>query len=199
MNFYVISNNIFIDKEFSVCEPVGAKYGDFPRCISCNKAIGPREWLPPRVVQRTKKPLGDFVFGSVSPFLVSDRVKIACEKHSISGFFIFEPVSISNETGLELLSPKISSGKLLIDESLSGVERDEKPVCKECRTGGIVKSFELLCPIVETWDGLEVFTLKQFPGIVCVSQDFVNFVQRERFLNLEVCPFQNFSSPWRNL
>ena len=69
-------------------------------CPVCGNPVSMLEWLPPHEIKlsTSKSPkLGDFLWGSIFPFLISDKVKQLIAENEINGIKVHDkPVTITN-------------------------------------------------------------------------------------------------------
>lgn len=196
MMHYVVSSPLFDDDRYAIADPKDDSYGDFPKCESCGKSIGQREWLMPYRAMISKKNVGDVVFGSIFPFLLSKKACHVFSDEKIKGFKSLTKVEILNRK-TELFLPVLSRGSLLVDESSSCFKRDNREVCPVCHIGGTVIYFKNLIPIKGSWDDLDVFILAQLPGTIIVSERFVNVVENGRLTNFLFTPLLEYKCPWK--
>jgi len=196
MNLFVISNNLFDDREYAIAEPKNDRYGDFPKCSACGGPIGSRRWLPEFMVKLSKKKVGDFVFGSVDPFLVTEKIVNIVYDNEIHGVTSFNQVTVTNNKNVKLYIPEIEYGALKIDEEVSGFIRTKQQRCEVCRLGGAISAYNKLEPAINTWDGLDIFVLRQLPGTIVLSEKFYNLCNENMVTNLTVKQMQDYYPPW---
>lgn len=196
MKFYVLTSPLFDDKDYAFAEPKDDQYGDFPECETCGKPIGQREWLRPRTVRLSRKRVGDVVFGSIFPFLISTRACKVFDDEKIKGLGPVERVYPTN-SNVELFLPRIARGALLVDEASSGFKRDEVGVCPVCHIGGTITYFEKLVPIGDSWNDLELFILPQLPGTIVSEERFVKVVKDYQLANFRFTPIAEYRCPWK--
>ena len=197
MKFFVVTSPLFDDKEYAFAEPKDDMYGDFPKCETCGKPIGQREWLSPHKVKLSKKSVGDAVFGSIFPFLISARACKVFGDEKIKGFGLVEKVYPTN-SNIELFLPHMTRGALLVDEASSRFKRDEVGVCPVCHIGGTITYFEKLVPIKDSWNDLELFILPQLPGTIVAEERFVNVVKDHQLTNFKFTPITEHACPWKS-
>ena len=89
-----IDVHLFYDCMYAYGEQVNQETGDFEKCDICGSPISMRRWLPPLKVKLSKPVYGDFVFGSISKFLVSECFEKKYETSRLTGIVSFEPVEI---------------------------------------------------------------------------------------------------------
>jgi hypothetical protein len=140
MSFYVLNNHLFDDDDFAICEklkPVNLGEGD--DCEVCGSPITPMKWLPPYNVRVTKKRLGDFIFGSVTPFLVSEKFKDLYESGGFKGIERFSKVELYfRRQPLEAAYyfPHIPPNFHKADFERCGIKNDPATTCPRCQHGG---------------------------------------------------------------
>lgn len=196
MNFFIVANNLFDDSEYAIADSRNATYGTSPKCDECGGPIGSRRWLPEFIVKLSKKKFGDFVFGSVNPFLVTEKIVKIIHDNNINGIVNFNQVVVTNNQNAKLYFPEIKYGSLLIDEYLSGFVRSSPIKCKVCMLGGVISSYGMLTADMTTWDGLDIFRLKQLPGTIVLSDRFYDLCKENAVTNLSVKEMQDYYPPW---
>lgn len=165
MRFYVINMHLFDDNKYAYGEQVDQKTGGFEKCEICGSPISMRKWLPPLKAKLSKPSYGDFVFGTFTTFLVTERFKKEYETAGLTGIVSFEPVKIVKVDRKRNLSPEtpiyyyvsIARSKAVIDERKSKIQRDGDISCNYCRTGGVIKSFKGIFFEDNTWSGEDIF------------------------------------------
>lgn len=195
MKFYVINNHLFEDTEFAYGEEFNDDFntGDAERCDKCGAALTSLKWLPPYEVKLSNPVFGDFVFGTIEPFLVSEHFKNEYEKSNLKGIQNFAPVTIkevnnnrTKEQPPNYFLVNIRLSETLIDEEKSNLKREGKTQCPECRMGGIIKGFKGLYLLESSWNGEDIFYAKGLPGTIFVSERFKNFVEDRNISNIEL-------------
>jgi hypothetical protein len=189
--FYILGRDITIPAKFAQSEHSSDnfKVGDADRCPVCNGAVSMLKLRAPIEIKFSNSFLGDFVYGEISPFIVSEDVLNAFAKTRLIGIEEFIPVVIANgklkgkqvHTGYYL--PQIARSEARIDEVGSQMVRSGKPICFECRRGTIIDSFERLVLQPNTWSGEDIFYAKWLSGEVFISQAFVEFLKANKFTN----------------
>ena len=140
MSFYVLNNHRFDDDDYAICEkvkPVSLSEGD--DCDLCGSPITPMKWLPPYLVRVSKKRLGDFIFGSVNPFLVSQKFKDLYESGGFKGIERFSQVELFfRRQPLEAVYyfPHIPYNYNNTDFERSGIKNNPATTCPRCQHGG---------------------------------------------------------------
>jgi len=204
MSFYVINMHLFDDKKYAYGEQVDQKTGDFEKCEICGSPISMRKWLPPLKAKLSKPSYGDFVFGTFTTFLVTERFKKEYEASGLTGIISFEPVEIVKVNRKRDSSPEtpiyyyvsIVRSKALIDEEKSKIQRDGEISCNHCRTGGVIKFLKGIFFEDNTWSGEDIFFPKGLPGTIIVSEKFADFVRDYGFLNINFIPAEEYIPSW---
>jgi hypothetical protein len=140
MSFFVLNNHLFDDDDYAICEKVKpVNLGDCDYCDLCGGAISLLKWLPPYEVRVTKKRLGDFLFGGVHPFLVSQQVKDLYESGGYRGIESFSQVQLYFRRRLLDVAyyfPHIPSNYHKADLDRCGIKYDPAANCPRCQIGG---------------------------------------------------------------
>jgi hypothetical protein len=140
MSFYVLNNQLFNDDEYAInerIEPINR--GDCDYCDLCDSPISLLKWLPPYNVRVTKKRLGDFIFGDVHPFLVSQKFKDVYENGGYGGIDSFSPVQLYFRRQLLDVAyhfPIFLPNFRRLDLDRCGIRYDPAAVCPRCQHGG---------------------------------------------------------------
>jgi hypothetical protein len=140
MSFYVLNNHRFDDDTFAICEkikPVNLGNGD--DCEVCGSPITQMKWLAPYEVRVTQKHLGDFIFGSVNPFLVSQKFKDIYDAGDFKGIESFSRVQLYfRRQPLEaaFYFPHIPYNYNNINLDRCGIKYDPAGICPRCQHGG---------------------------------------------------------------
>ena len=94
-SFYVLGENRF-DRCFAYSQPEdSAIYDGYAHeniCPKCGIAIGGLIWKRPHNIWLSSRKIGDFIFGLVAPFLVSDKVKTIMIEDGITGILRFDKI-----------------------------------------------------------------------------------------------------------
>ena len=148
MSFYVLNNHLFDDDDYAICEDLpGINLGPAERCEVCNSPITHKKWLPPYKVRVTKKRLGDFIFGDVNPFLVSQKFKDLYESGGFKGIERFSRVELFfRRQPLEAAYyfPHIPFNYNNMDFERSGVKYDPADICPRCQHGRSIDSSNMV-------------------------------------------------------
>lgn len=204
MNFFVVDRQRFNDNEYAYGEQVDQKTGDYEKCETCGSPISMRKWLPPLKAKLSKPSYGDFVFGTFTTFLVTERFKKEYEATGLTGIVSFEPVEIVKVNRKRDSSPEtpsyyyvsIARSKAVIDEKKSKIRRDGEISCNHCRTGGVIKSLKGIFFEDNTWSGEDIFFPIGLPGTIVVSERFVDFVRDHGFSNINFIPAEEYIPSW---
>jgi hypothetical protein len=140
MSFYVLNNHLFDDDTFAICEDLpGINLGEGDDCEICGSFLTGMKWLPPYKVRVTKKRLGDFIFGDVNPFLVSQKFKDLYESGGFKGIERFSQVELFFRRQLleaVYYFPHIPYNYNNTDFERSGIKNDPATTCPRCQHGG---------------------------------------------------------------
>ena len=198
MKFYAINTHRFDDRTFAYGEELGLETGQNQKCKACGSAISDREWLPPLRVKLSQPSYGDFVFGTFSTFLVSDRFNTEYLKSGLTCIQKFAPVEVvkvSRKQTTSLESPQyyyitIIKSCTRVDEVLSKFIWKREPTCDICRSG-IIKLWEGVYIQQATWNNEDIF----FPmnlSVEVVSERFYRFVRKHEFTNIHFLPAEEY-------
>jgi hypothetical protein len=66
----------------------------------------------------------------------------------------------------------IQRSRAMLDDTASGLVREEAPLCEECRVGGVIKQVDRVILRPGTWSGEDVFFARGLQGTVLVSERF---------------------------
>jgi hypothetical protein len=201
MQFYVLNGPKVAGyplPDMIVLEAEDFQTGPAPRCVSCGKYIGTREWLPPfraeLDVWRGRE------FGDVArvgqELVVSLRFKLAWEHSRLMGLDEFEPVEVVSvkSHSKRLGSPPpyfratVLRSKTAIDLAASEFEWDGPPTCPTCLLGQIVKRWKRITIDQSTWNGEDVFHARGSSIVIIVSERFHEFCEREQIRNAVLVP-----------
>jgi hypothetical protein len=181
-------------------EPV--QTGDAPRCPTCGRAFGALRWLPPyRVeIETWGKAFGDVVFGPATDLLVSGRFASLWKETGLVGLDGLDPVEIVKvvrHARLEDDPPRyfradVVRSKATIDDSASGLVREGRPICRDCRLGGIIKRVRgiVLEPSPEPVEDL--FVARGLPGTFLASERLRAFCSSQNILNAVFIPASQY-------
>jgi Immunity protein family (Imm11) len=205
MKFFVLQNPK-AERRDAVTDYVpadGSRTGEAPRCPVCGKFLGMLPLLPPvRVELEAWGPRwGDVAFGPSDQLLVSDKLKKLFTEAGLAGFVRFDPVEIvkakRRKPGAgdppDYWLASIQRSRAALDESASGLVRDEAPTCEECRIGGIIKRVSRIVLRANTWSGEDVFFARGLPGTVLVSERFKRLCEDNDLTNCSLVAAEDFS------
>lgn len=161
----------------------GALIGDAPRCPACGKYVGLRPLIPRVAVELEGwgAAWGDIAFGPGDQVLVSGRLKNAFVEAGLSGFTRFDPVVIAKTkrrrpsicgSPPEFWLATVARSRAMLDDSASGLEREDGAVCPECGPAGLIKRVHRVVLKSDTWSGEDVFFARGLPGTILVSERF---------------------------
>lgn len=204
MRFYVINMHRFEDKEYAYGEQLDHNTGDSDKCDACGSSISMRKWLPPLTVKLSTPSYGDFVFGTFTTFLVSERFIDEYKKSNLTGIKEFESVEVlkvnrkhkSNNAPPKYYYVLIERSKAKIDEKLSNIVRDGDINCDFCRVGGVIKTLDGIVFERNTWSGEDIFFPIGLAGTIVVSEKFVDFTKEHHFSNINFTPAEEFQPSW---
>lgn len=212
MKFFVVERHPKADKAFALTEfhplpPVNR--GEAPRCPACGGYIGALPLLPPvRVeVETWGTDFGDIAFGPGEELLVSNRFWELYQRSGLTGLVDVGSVEVAKQQSHQKLGNpapryqccRIARSRAAVDDSTSGLEREQPPTCEECRLGGIIKRARRLFLEPNSWSGEDVFFARGLPGIVFVSERFESFCQENQISNCSLVRAEEFSFdhyPW---
>lgn len=181
----------------------GAPSGEAPRCEVCGKYVGMRPLLPPVRVELDGwgGMWGDVAFGTSDQVLVSDRLKNALADAGLNGFARVDPVvvekvrrrrpSISGSPP-EYWLATVARSRVMLDDSASGLERDDGAVCPECGLGGVIKRVRRVVLRPNTWTGEDVFFARGLPGTILVSERFKSLCETAEIANFVLVDAETF-------
>lgn len=207
MDFYIIDKKTFTSS-FSVAEKAEPIiYADPDYCNKCKKPMSMKKWLPPYRVILENQIYGDFIYGSFTEMLASEKFMSAYKKSSLKGiadFHLVKIVKIRHKKKNDLKPPQyykiqIIRTETLIDEKLSSFEREfdfGQTYCETCRIGGVINSFNGIFLIESTWTGEDIFYAKGLPGEIIVTQDFVDFASNCKFTNIDFVKAIKYRPLW---
>jgi hypothetical protein len=194
--FYEIATVDFSSKEFAYNETAdGAEYSrDFlEKCPKCGATLGSLYWLEPRRVVLSKPKYGDFVRGN--DFLVSERVKLACEASDLKGIKGFTSVEVAKvrHMGKKSLSPPqyytmdlaYSFARIDLEKSvIIGVPKER--YCELCMPFRVTWHEIRGIYIDDTdWGGEDIFHLHEMGNAVYSTQKFIDFCLANEFTNFK--------------
>jgi len=206
MKFYVLEpDGMLFGTKWAYGEDVDPLIlGPAPKCPKCGVAVGMMEWLPPqRVKVSSAKPekWGDFLWGTFTPFMVSDRFKEIYEKEGLTGIETFYPhaeiVRVGRRKSGDIPPDmpayhlvKIPWGRANMDDEASEIERKPRD-CDYCR--GSPKRFERVIIQPGSWLGDDLFIPRGLFGIVLASQRFKEIVEAYGLKNIWLIPSERYA------
>jgi hypothetical protein len=183
--FYVLNGQVGLSA--TAHGAAGSRYGDYPKCDLCAKAIGMREWLPPYRAELDVRgrEYPDLVVFSSDWLLVSDRFSRLWQKSDLAGLSGFEPVEIvvapdrcKQRRGRlpQYVKVELARSNAAIDQEVSGFGwSPPSPVfCNACRSplgGEMIKRWARLVLEPNTWSGEDVFIPRGVNQVI-VTQRF---------------------------
>ncbi len=172
--------------------------GEAPTCEVCGRFVGMRAWLPERAVtvETHGDRCGDFAFRTRADFLVSDTALKGLRGAELRGIY---PEDLSRVRNIGNPTPRCGDFRWLklsrdgqLDESASRVAWTTEPRdCLSCGADGLtaVKGFEIDSG---SQPRLDLFVLRDLPGVAVVSHRFVDVATDLGLTNVEFIPSQEF-------
>lgn len=193
MAFFVINKDLNRVSAFAESEHLTNDFavGEPERCPVCSGAVSMLELLPPIEVKLTNKFLSDFIYGEISPFIVSENFRNAYLKSNLTGIKGFKEIhvlkikSTKEKVNLRFFLPEIVRSEARIDEVSSRFQRTGEIKCHECKRGTIIESFDRLCLLPNSWSGEDIFYAKWLSGVVFVCDRFMEFIEANKFSNVQ--------------
>jgi hypothetical protein len=180
--------------------------GPAPKCGVCGAYIGPYQYLPPFLVELELEAgvtqYGDLIDYSGDALLVSDKFKNLWEREDLIGLSGFHEIKIKRIKGIrrakeacpQYYHVSVARSRAAIDAKASVLIRDgSKPICPECRTGGIIKRMARIVLEPNTWSGEDIFIARGLPGTVLVTERFKEFSDGHRFKNVLLIDAKDYS------
>ncbi len=191
MGYYIFDNRRFEEERFAYSEFSTSDFavGNAEKCPVCGGFVSMLELVPPIEIILSNGFLADFIFGEITPFIVSQKFKEVYLKDEIKGVKEFLPVSVKRIRGqkekvnVKYFIPLIHRSDARIDEENSHLNRSGSVKCFECKKGTIIQSIDGLRLIPGTWSGEDIFYAKWLASTVFVNDKFVNFVRTNGFTN----------------
>ena len=191
MKYFVVDNNLFDDKEYSYGEKYGKSLGEAVRCKYCYNFLSMLKWLPPYEIKLSKRNIGDFIFGLIDNFVVSDNFKEIYEKGSFSGIQKFNPVILrhrSTTIDAKYYLPEIILSEAKVDLEKSKAIFGEGQECSFCQKGNrILSGISGLYFLNPEKIKEDVFNTMLFPGKVILSEKIVGAIFHLTNLKLVQC------------
>jgi hypothetical protein len=202
MDFFIVEPDLSKQAPFAESEhsTPDFKVGQPERCPICNGAVSMLELIPPIEVSLTSVFISDFVYGEISPFIVSENFKTAYEKAGLNGITLFKEVKIINVKGTKkpieakYYLPHVKRSEARIDENKSMFKRSGEINCNECKRGSIIESFEGLILVPRTWTGEDIFYAKWLSGTVFLSSAFIRFIENSKLSNARYVEASQYKS-----
>lgn len=177
--------------------------GEPELCPVCGKPVSMLDWLPPHEIMLSTvklQKLGDFLWGSIFPFLISDKVKQLIAENDIKGIKVHnKPVTIANHDYQQnkvfpktYYKVKVEWNGANRDDRLSGASYS-RDVCPYCRSGSIGEKMTSIVLDELSWNGLDVFEARGIPGLVIVTDRFNDLLAKHKILNYRAVPIQDIS------
>lgn len=205
MNFYVLEpEGLLFGTKWAygeVSDPV--RYGDVIECPVCGEAVSLKEYLPPHFIQvSSAKPekWGDFLWGAGFDLMVSERFRQVYKQRQLRGIEYFYPPAMIVRMGRKKrgdLPESLPTYRLVrvtwnganLDDAQSQVVR-KSSACSYCR--GAVKSLERIVIEPGSWTGADIFIARGLNGVILVSEQFRQAVERESLRNAWLIPAEKY-------
>jgi len=181
----------------------GSRMGDALRCPVCGKFLSMLPLMPPVYVELEAwgTHWGDIAFGPGDQILISGKLRKLFAENGLVGFDRIEPVNIvkvrrrkrSAGDPPDYWLASIQFSHAALDDSASGLVRDEEPVCEECYIGGIIKRIDRIILRDNTWSGEDIFFARGLPGRVLVSERFKDLCEANHLANCSLTAAEVFS------
>jgi hypothetical protein len=178
MEFYVVNNRGFANSGFAYGERSDdTQFGEAMKCEECGCFLTSLEWLPPLKVDLSKGKLGDVIYGTLNPFIVSENFKEVYESGNASGILEFRPVTIyrkGQQVHEQYYLPKIAFSGVHVDLEKSGVVQEGgTKKCSTCQKAdrGLI-NIEGVYFSDEEVIKEDVFMVKMLPSEVFFSKRF---------------------------
>lgn len=205
MNFFVLQNPKTGDgtavTDFVPAD--GSRTGEAPRCPSCGKNLGMLPLLSPIRVELKVwgTDFGDIVFGPSEEFLVSDRFWECYKLSGLTGLIHVGPAEVVSKKSHWTLCERapryqccrVGRSKAAVDDAKSGLVREERSPCGECRLGGIIRRAQRVILESNSWSGEDIFFARGLPGTVLASEKFEAFCRDNRMSNCLLVSAETFS------
>lgn len=134
----------------------------------------------------------DALGASNAPFLLSGAVACVLKEEGVNGF-IAHPVELEIPKRIRVPAPPPQyyyldiTGRMDIDLEASGIKVAGN--CPVCFQGGSRSGGERYVPIVDTWDGSDIFTLRNYPsGFAFCTRKVLELARRHRWTNFRFDP-----------
>jgi len=201
MDFFVMKceNGLFGTK-WGYAERVEPLYqGETLRCPVCNAYVQGTDWLPPHTIKiSSAKPekWGDFLWGTIFPFMVNERFIKAYQDDGLTGIDTFYPKAKIARVGRKKtgdIPENIPSyylvdvpwGKANMDDTKSRAVR-KGDICEYCH--GFIHKFEGLYIEDGSWHGDDIFRPRGYSGRCVVTEKFKNSVESRNMKNVQFIP-----------
>lgn len=211
MRFFVLQNPK-ADDTSAVTDflPVdGSPTAEAPGCPVCGKFVAMMPLRPPVRVELEMwgTQLGDIAFGPANELLVTERFWGLYQASGLIGLRDVGPaevVSVRAYRKQKRPAPpyhccRVTQGSAAIDDTESGVEREESETCEACRQGGILKRAKRVILEPDSWSGEDIFFARGLPGTILVSEKFQKFCEENEISNCLLVSAEEFSFdhyPW---
>lgn len=177
--------------------------GEAEHCPVCNEPVTMKRWLHPHYLKLSSaqpEKWGDFLWGTVFPFMVSARLKKVYQIEALTGIAQFHPrakiVRMGKHKAGDL--PAKPPQYYLVDIPWNGANLDDarsgakryKATCKFDRDG--VKKLDRIVLEADSWTGLDIFGVRGLPGLILVSERFKTIIEKFKFTNVWLIPAEKY-------
>jgi hypothetical protein len=201
MKFWVFDQPMMVG-EWAFADVLKPRYGDAPRCPSCDTFIDMKPWLPPyrmRLLKGTKtlKP-ADVVTGpGMGGFVASERFVAEFERAGLKGIERWEPVEITNyqEQRFKFAILPVRSVRAKLKEMHAYFKDDKPPDCPVCGTADL-DSYDGVVVDEASWIGDDIFELTNLGGPLIVTDRFAEFIASGKFTGVPLVATETFVPSW---
>lgn len=197
MQYYVIEKDRFNDKIFGYAEKFDDfNTGDAQTCDVCGGYISMLEWLEPYEMELSKNTLGDFIYGTITSFLCSKKVKDMIEKNNLTGVSSFNKVDLYYKKTLQGVSyyyTQIDIIRAFINPDYIEYKR-QKTYCPGCQYSGslISKINSVVFQNPEKITKDIFFTIAFCQGFIFVSERFKKLAEEHALTNIKFIKVEDF-------
>jgi hypothetical protein len=144
--------------------------------------LEPLAWKAPCKALVSGEDCGDLLLGSAFEVIVSERVYAAYIADDLRGLASFERAHVVPRQSREyyVTRPRVTLTRL--DGHRSGVRWKRPPTCELCMLG-VRDGIDGIFLDESTWDGSDIFVASSLPGVIIVTERFVDWVADHQFSN----------------
>lgn len=184
-------------------------YGNCQYCPVCGDPVSGMKWLPPYQIKLSNSrpdKWGDTVWGAGFELIVSERFKNIYEREGLTGIAEFSPAVEVVQIGTKKIrdtnipspiyhSIHIPWGGADMDDQASGLthRHPEEITCNYCRTGVSIRRFDQLIINEGTWNGTDIFIVRNSPGTFVVSDKFKYISEKNNITNIWLIPSEKYA------